>query len=154
MDVQIWTNDPEAIPAEAVAKALEDAGWFVLSVQVNREGSLWRHPLTVTPKRDLTQPEVETTWARLDQGSLAHVALRRRIEREARKVQEIASPVDWDRCPVCRKETTQAMDGPDVEGVEAFQNVYCTNCEAMWTETYQAIGRERIVKGPKWPART
>lgn len=50
MDVIIYTSDPAAIPAAAVAKVLEAAGWFVLSVTVEpREtvnaGSSWEHPL-------------------------------------------------------------------------------------------------------------
>ena len=45
MDVEISTSSPEAVNPAAVALALQQAGFFVLSVDINEGERTWKEPV-------------------------------------------------------------------------------------------------------------
>lgn len=52
-------------------------------------------------------------------------------------------------CPVCEARCS-AEGGPvEIDGGKAWQNVYCTECDAEWTDEYVLVGFDSLVKGDK-----
>jgi hypothetical protein len=54
----------------------------------------------------------------------------------------------WQQCPVCHRGEISA-GSIEIQEIQAWQEVWCDRkeCEATWTEVYEASHRDNIERG-------
>lgn len=64
----------------------------------------------------------------------------------ATKTPEQYAATKGTRCPCCNSEELSGSSIDVVEG-EAFQEMSCVNCEAMWKDVYRLVGYDELEEG-------
>ena len=44
------------------------------------------------------------------------------------------------KCPFCRGEDIEGIDGVEIDSGTAWQRVYCAGCERTWQDSYRLVG--------------
>ena len=51
------------------------------------------------------------------------------------------------KCPYCKEEVDWEYEDIEIEGRQAWQEIYCPNCESKFCENFELTGWETIKAG-------